>query len=93
MSETDAVGFLKRRFSEREEQAENPSLSRLDGRKGAPSKTFIFSMGGIVVLRSSPKDQAKDLYNFDEELRKFIEAINGSDRLILVTGLRRTGKT
>ncbi|RLG06055.1 MAG: ATP-binding protein, partial [Thaumarchaeota archaeon] len=41
----------------------------------------------------APKTKRKDLYNFDEELRKFIEAINGSDRLILVTGLRRTGKT
>jgi len=41
----------------------------------------------------APKTKRKDLYNFDEELRKFIEAIKGSDRLILVTGLRRTGKT
>ena len=40
----------------------------------------------------APKTKRKDLYNFDEELRKFIEAIKGSDRLILVTGLRRTGK-
>lgn len=41
----------------------------------------------------APKTRREDLYDFEEELRAFMEAINGSDRLILVTGLRRTGKT
>ena len=45
VSETDAVDFLKRRFSEREERAENPSLN---GRMGGSFKTFIFGIGGYI---------------------------------------------
>ena len=62
VSETDAVDFLKRRFSEREERAENPSLN---GRMGFLQNIYIWYRGvylvwgGIVVLRSGSKDQAK----------------------------------
>jgi len=40
-----------------------------------------------------PKEHKKDLYGFDREYSELCEAISSQNRLIIVKGLRRTGKT
>lgn len=44
-----------------------------------------------MLFDLGPKDSREDLYDFEMELRSLINGING-DRIIVVKGLRRTGK-
>ncbi|MGQ4915592.1 MAG: AAA family ATPase [Candidatus Asgardarchaeia archaeon] len=47
-----------------------------------------------MLFSSGPKEQRKDLYNFDNELERLIRAYhNDLVRLIVIKGLRRTGKS
>jgi len=40
-----------------------------------------------------PKDRRKDLYNMEKELGAFVNAVKRGDPLIVLAGLRRTGKS
>lgn len=40
-----------------------------------------------------PKNRRKDLYNMEKELGAFVNAVKRGDPLIVLAGLRRTGKT
>ena len=44
-----------------------------------------------MLFDPRPKERREDLYNFDEELNKLIKSFG--EPLIVVSGLRRTGKT
>jgi len=44
-----------------------------------------------LLFDPRPKTRREDLYDFDEELEKFVNAL--SEPMVLVSGLRRTGKT
>ena len=47
-----------------------------------------------MIFDPWPKERKKDLYNFDKEINKLIESISDpSVRLIVIKGLRRTGKS
>ncbi|MCI4435850.1 MAG: hypothetical protein JHC33_03460 [Ignisphaera sp.] len=43
-----------------------------------------------MLFDPRPKTRREDLYDFDEELEKFAKAL--SEPMVLVSGLRRTGK-
>ncbi|WP_292000594.1 ATP-binding protein [Caldivirga sp.] len=45
-----------------------------------------------MLFDPAPKRSRDDLFNFENELRQFVQSLT-MDRLILVTGLRRYGKT
>ena len=40
-----------------------------------------------------PKDKKEDLYNFEEEYEELYNAIKRKERIIVIKGVRRTGKT
>jgi len=46
-----------------------------------------------MYFEMSPKKEKKDLFDFEEEQRQLLKAINGIHKLIVIQGLRRTGKT
>lgn len=46
-----------------------------------------------MYFDEAPKIQRKDLYNFEEQFDLFKRALRRGARLVVITGLRRTGKT
>lgn len=44
-----------------------------------------------MLFDPRPKTRREDLYDFDEELDKFVKALD--EPMVLISGLRRTGKT
>jgi hypothetical protein len=46
-----------------------------------------------MYFDEEPKTSRKDLYDFDEQYRRFLNLLGEGRRLIVVKGLRRTGKT
>jgi AAA+ ATPase superfamily predicted ATPase len=46
-----------------------------------------------MYFEEQPKSDLKDLYNYREELNLLIQAVKRGDRLIVIEGRRRTGKT
>jgi AAA+ ATPase superfamily predicted ATPase len=46
-----------------------------------------------MLFSQGPKDEEEDLYDRKEEVRMVREAVKRKDRLVLVLGLRRLGKT
>jgi len=40
-----------------------------------------------------PKEKKEDLYNFEEEYKKLHDSIENRERIIVIKGVRRTGKT
>jgi len=46
-----------------------------------------------MLFSPEPKSRREDLFDFKYELSNLVNALRGVDRLIVVTGLRRTGKT
>jgi hypothetical protein len=45
-----------------------------------------------MLFSPEPKTRRQDLYDFNRELSRLVSALR-AERLTLVTGLRRTGKT
>ncbi|AAK41889.1 ATP-binding protein [Saccharolobus solfataricus] len=45
-----------------------------------------------MLFSVEPKESLKDLFNREEEVKKFLQCVN-NERMIIVTGLRRVGKS
>lgn len=46
-----------------------------------------------MLFSSRPKDDVRALFGRDEEIGRLRSAVRGNDPLVVITGLRRTGKT
>ncbi|MEM4172748.1 MAG: ATP-binding protein [Candidatus Caldarchaeum sp.] len=47
----------------------------------------------MTYFSPGPKTDRRDLYDREKELSQLVDALRGRDRLIVVTGIRRIGKT
>jgi len=73
-------------------------LSRDPGPSWGPEGLSIggdtkYRGGYWMYFDEEPKTSRKDLYDFDEQYRRFLNLLGEGRRLIVVKGLRRTGKT
>jgi predicted AAA+ superfamily ATPase len=46
-----------------------------------------------LLFDERPKTTKRDLYDMERQLANFVSAIRQGDPMILIVGLRRTGKT